>query len=74
MKEYRVREILTINTGKIGLTDKQAKTREHLLKPLKPKGTYEIRKTVTFKVGEIIRLPGVDKVSKSKLEEVKARK
>lgn len=69
MKTYRTLEVVTINAGKIGLTDEQAAKRIHLLKK-KSKGVYEPLGPIMFKAGEEIKLDDVGKVHEAKFEVV----
>lgn len=57
MKKVKVKSVLTLFSGRIGLTASQAKPRAHCLKKLKGEveenvSAYEIQKQVQFKVGE----------------------
>lgn len=60
MRKYTVIAVLTIQAGAVlGLTQAQAATRSHALKPLQVDkktgaGTYEVLQPMQFKVGEQI--------------------
>lgn len=70
MKIYKTNSIVTIPGGEIGLSDIQAEKRKHLLKSGKRKGVYIAVSPVTFKAGEIISLPAVNKALAAQLDEV----
>jgi hypothetical protein len=55
MRAYRVTSPITLHTGVIGLSDRQAAGRANCL-TLWPDGLYTVTKPVQFKAGEVISL------------------
>jgi hypothetical protein len=55
MRAYRVTSPITLHTGVIGLSDRQAAGRANCL-TLWPDGLYTVTRPVQFKAGEVISL------------------
>ena len=72
MKKYITEETIGLASGRIGLTDAQAKPRAAKLKNVK-KGVYEILEPIEFKAGETILLEAPDKFLISRLIDVEAK-
>ena len=72
MKKYIAIKLLSLMTGIVLLTDKQAKQRQLVLKPLKKKGQYEITGQCWFKPTEEFGYEGeIPKTIAADLEEIK---
>lgn len=71
MKTYRTRTSITINSGEIALSEKQASARSHLLIP-QGAGVYLPKADLHFKAGEVIGLEVVDKSLAQSLELMKS--
>lgn len=72
MAKFKVIAVVTLYAGTIGLNKAQAEPRMHCLQPAeKGKNLYDIVEPVSFKVGEVIDIPGVpDKALAQRLEPV----
>jgi hypothetical protein len=70
MKKYTViGTVLTVRTGIIGLSDKQAEIRKHCLEAVNAKkGVFKVIKETQFKKGEVVYLEGEQ--SKALLQEI----
>ena len=68
MQQYRVIKAIAINSGKVGLSAKQAATRSHMLIATDEPGVYLPGGTLCFKAGEVIGLDVVSKAMASSLE------
>lgn len=73
MKTYKALGIVDIFGGLIGLTKKQVAVRPGTLNKVRT-GVYEVYKPVQFKAGEVIGLENPDKVTLSRLDELKKGK
>jgi hypothetical protein len=67
MKLYQTKAIIRLFTGKIGLTDDQAKRRAGCLSKIGD-NIYEINREVMFKAGEVIGLESAPKPHEKALE------
>ena len=67
MKPYRTLATVRLFTGKIGLTDDQAKRRIDYLSKIED-DVYEINREVVFKAGEVIGLESAPKPHEKALE------
>lgn len=72
MAKFKVIAVVTLYAGTIGLNEAQAEPRMHCLQPAeKGKNLYDIVEPISFKVGEVIDIPGVpDKALAQRLEPV----
>lgn len=71
---YRTTDTVSLFSGRVGLTEDQAKRRSMYLRKVKD-GEYEIAGPVQFKAGELIGFTGpTDKGIRSKLVKIKAVK
>lgn len=65
LKEFKIEGVpFNVNSGLIGLSEKQAKLRSHCVKATKQKGVYEVLAPVQFKIGETILVPSIPKTGK----------
>lgn len=69
MTEYKVVGIFKINAGYIGLNEEQASLRRRGL--TREGDSYQVKRPIEFKVGEIISLDGpLDKYALTRLEKI----
>ena len=69
MKKYKVAFPVVFHSGKIQLTDEQAKKRSHQITKVKG-DLYDILTPVSFKAGEVVGLEKASKTYLANLEEV----
>ena len=70
MKRYRVVESVSLHTGTVGLSEKQAARRSHRLSETSKRGVYKVESTIHFKAGEEIDIDSPDKTNIKLLERV----
>jgi len=68
MKQYLTKEVVSIFTGFIRLSDHQAAVRSYGIEATDEKGVYQILSKIQFKAGEEIGLDKPDKITLSLLE------
>jgi hypothetical protein len=69
MKKYKTLAVIHLFSGKIELTDDQARRRTGYLSKIKD-DIYEVNQEIVFKAGEIIGLEDVPKFLESLLEDL----
>mgnify|MGYP001487079405 CR=1 FL=1 len=74
MRTVRVDKPLNVNSGLIGLYEKQAKSRRQNIKVDEKNGIYEILRPLQFKAGEQIGLENISKVDLQSVTDLTALK
>lgn len=69
MQKVRVTSTVTIHSGTLGLSDKQASKRTRMLKKLKG-SKYDVLEPVQFKAGEQFEIEEIDKAQAHQFEVV----